>query len=154
MALFLVPILVATYLMPENLFEHCQRKLLSVFPIQVQSIFLNFSCRFLNLNYFSNLNPDCSNVFDLRNLKEQVQQAFWFKPFSVWITWSSDLKFFENSRPLALNFKRFSWLLEHFFLTVGQNNFGNKIPAIPSFQFKSRVLLKAFFLDLVGSPEC
>ena len=34
--------------------------------------------------------------------------------FTVWINCSSDLK-------------QFSWLLEQFFLTVGQNNFGNKI---------------------------
>ena len=30
--------------------------------------------------------------------------------------------------PAALNFKSFSRSLEQFFLTVGQNNFGNKIP--------------------------
>ena len=59
------------------------------------------------------MNSNCSNLLDLRNLQEQVL---------------CDLKFFENSRPSALNFKKFSWSLEHFFLTVGQNNFGNKIP--------------------------
>ena len=32
--------------------------------------------------------------------------------------------------PSASNFKIFSWSLEHFFLKVGQNNFGNKIPFI------------------------
>ena len=37
-------------------------------------------------------------------------------------------KFFANSRPSASNFKRFSRSLEQFLLTVGQNNFGNKIP--------------------------
>ena len=41
---------------------------------------------------------------------------------------SSDLKFFANSWPLAWNFKSFSWSLKQLFLTVGQNNFGNKIP--------------------------
>ena len=41
---------------------------------------------------------------------------------------SSDLKIFANSRPSASNFKSFSRSLEHFFLIVGQNNFGNKIP--------------------------
>ena len=41
---------------------------------------------------------------------------------------SSDLKTFANSRPSALNFKCFSKSQEHFFLTVGQNNFGNKTP--------------------------
>ena len=40
----------------------------------------------------------------------------------------SDLKNLANSQPLASNFKSFSLSLEQFFLTVGQNNFGNKIP--------------------------
>ena len=40
--------------------------------------------------------------------------------------------FFENSRPSASNFKSFSRSQEFFFLTVGQNNFGNKIPFIKS----------------------
>ena len=43
---------------------------------------------------------------------------------------SSDLKNFANSRPSATNFKNFSRSLEQFFLTVGQNNFGNKIPIL------------------------
>ena len=37
----------------------------------------------------------------------------------------------ENSWPSASNFKSFSRTLEQFFLTVGENNFDNKIP----FQF-------------------
>ena len=41
---------------------------------------------------------------------------------------SSDLKIFANSWPSALNFKCFSQSLEQFFITVGQNNYGNKIP--------------------------
>ena len=35
---------------------------------------------------------------------------------------------FENSWPSASNFKSFSRSIEQFFLTVRQNNFGNKIP--------------------------
>ena len=62
----------------------------------------------------------------MRNLQEQVKNALW--PFTVWINCSSDLKNFSNSRPSASNFKSFSWSLEQFFLTVGKNNFGNKIP--------------------------
>ena len=50
---------------------------------------------------------------------------FW--PFPVWINCYSDLKNFANSRPSASNFKSFSQSLEHFFLTVGQNNFDKKI---------------------------
>ena len=34
----------------------------------------------------------------------------------------------SQSWPSASNFKSFSRSLEHFFLTVGQNNFGSKIP--------------------------
>ena len=72
---------------------------------------------------YSNLNSSCRNLLDMRNLQEQL---FW--PFTFWINWSSDLKIFANPRPSASNFKIFSWSLEQFFLTVGQNNFGNKIP--------------------------
>ena len=60
---------------------------------------------------------------------------FW--PFTVWINCSSDLKIFANSRPSASNFKSFSRSLEQFFLTVGQNNFGNKIPFPSASNFKS-----------------
>ena len=49
-------------------------------------------------------------------------------PFTVRINCSSNLKIFANSRPSASNFKSFSRSLEQFFLTVGQNNFDNKIP--------------------------
>ena len=80
--------------------------------------------------FFSNLNSNCSNLLDMRNLQEQVKKAFCYQklswPFTVWINCSSDLKKFANSRPSASNFQSFSWSLEQFFLTVGQNNFGNK----------------------------
>ena len=39
----------------------------------------------------------------------------------------SDLRNFANFQPSASNFKSFSQSLEHFFLTVVQNNFGKKI---------------------------
>ena len=68
----------------------------------------------------------------MRNLQEQVKKAFCYQklflPFTVWINCSSDLKICVNSWPSASNFKFFSQLQEHFFLTVGQNNYGNKIP--------------------------
>ena len=49
--------------------------------------------------------------------------------FTVWRNCSRDnLKNFANSWPSASNFKSFSRSLEQFFLTVGQNKFGNKIP--------------------------
>ena len=70
----------------------------------------------------------------MRNLQEQVKKAFCYQklfwPFTVWTNCSSDLNFFVNSRPSASNFKIFSRSLEQFFLTVGQNNFGYKIPLI------------------------
>ena len=38
--------------------------------------FSNFFCMFLNPNIFFNLNLNCSNLLDLRNLQEQVKKAF------------------------------------------------------------------------------
>ena len=64
---------------------------------------------------------------------------FW--PFTIWINCSSDLKNFETSWPSASNFKSFSRYLEQFLFTVGQNNFGNKIPF-----FLERGNLKSFFM--------
>ena len=92
------------------------------------------------------MNHYCSSSWDMRNLQEQAKKAFcyqklfWtftaqklFWPFTVQINCSSDLKKFANFQPSALNFKCFSRSLEQFFLTVGQNNFGNKIPFLNSF---------------------
>ena len=78
------------------------------------------------------MNSNCSNLLYLRNLQEKVKKAFCYQklfwPFTVRTNCSSDLKIFANSLPLASNFKQFSRSLEQFFPTVGQNNFGNKIP--------------------------
>ena len=94
--------------------------------------FLTFPACFLIPIFFSNLKSNCSNFLYLRNLQDQVKKAFHcqklFWPFTVWKNCSSDIKIFENSRPSASNFKHFFRSLEQFFLTVGQNNFGNKIP--------------------------
>ena len=64
----------------------------------------------------------------MRNLQEHVKKAFCYQklfwPFTVWINCSSDLKNFCKFS--ASNFKSFSWSLEQFFVTVGQNNFGIK----------------------------
>ena len=90
--------------------------------------FLTFPEYFLMPIIFSNLNSNCSNLSDMRNLQEQVKKAFCYQklfwPFTAWIHCSSDLKFFANSRPAASNFKSFSQSLVQFFLTVGKNNFG------------------------------
>ena len=94
----------------------------------------------------SNLDYNCSNFLDLRNLKEQVRKAFCYQklfwPFTVW---SSYLKI----EPSASNFRIFSRPLKHSFLTVGQNNFGNKIPFLncscmfehPTYLFKLTIVL-------------
>ena len=76
--------------------------------------------------FFFNLYYNCSNFLDVRNLHEK--HSITRNCSDLWINCSSDLKNFENSRPSASDFKSFSWSLEQFFLTVGQNNFGNKIP--------------------------
>ena len=92
---------------------------------------------------FSNLSSNCYNLWDRRNLQEQVKKAFCYQklfwPFTVRINCSSELKMFSNSWPSASNFKRLSGTLEQFFLTVGQNNFDDKIPV--------------FFQPLVFHPE-
>ena len=58
----------------------------------------------------------------MRNLQEQLKKAFCYQklfwPFTVWI----NLKNFAISGPSALNFL----ITRNFFLTEGQNNFGNK----------------------------
>ena len=71
---------------------------------------------------------------DLRNLQEQFKKTFCYQklfwPFTVRINCSSDRKTFENSWTSASKFKNFPRSLEQFFLTVSQNNFGNKIPLV------------------------
>ena len=98
--------------------------------------------------FFSNLNSNCSNLLDMRNLQEQVKKAFCYQklfwPFTVTINCSSDLKKFKNSQPSASNFKSFSRWLEQFFLTVGQNNFGNKIPNFLSWMINFDTLSGVF----------
>ena len=83
---------------------------------------------------FSNLNSNCSNLL----LRYEKSHGTSLK--SILLSKNcSDLslcgqialvffKIFTNSQALALNFKSLSRSLEYFFLTVGQNNFGNKIP--------------------------
>ena len=70
------------------------------------------------------------------------QKVYW--PCTVQINCCRDFKILANSLPSASNFKGFSQSLEHFFLTVGQNNFGNKIP----FLCYSAIFTKSFFHQL------
>ena len=97
---------------------------------------------FLNPNIFSSLNLKFSNSLDMRNLHEQVEKAFCYQKFfwpltAVWLNCSIDLKIFANSWPSsASNFKSyFDHYVEQSLFTIGQNNFGNKIPLFPSTDF-------------------
>ena len=46
---------------------------------QKKMYFLNFPACFSIPNFFSNLNYNCSNFVDLRNLQEQVKKAFCYQ---------------------------------------------------------------------------
>ena len=74
-------------------------------------------------------------------------QLFWH--FTVWINCSMDFKVFANSWPSASNFKSFSRSLEQFFLTLGQNNFGNKIP-LPFQRLFGDILCQLFYQLFFG----
>ena len=105
--------------------------------LQISRFFTQISNRLIDTLYF------CWITFDIQKKDVRVQylwhklvkkaycyqKLFWH--FPVWINRSSGLKIFENSWPSASIFKCFSQSLEHFFLTVGQNNYGNKIPLLP-----------------------
>ena len=88
-------------------------------PASWKQTFSNFFCMFLNPQKISNLNSNCSNLLDLRNLQEQFKNAFcyqnFFWPFTDRTNCLSDLKIFVNSQHSASNFKTFSWSLEQIF---------------------------------------
>ena len=96
----------------------------------------------LNPNNFSNLNLNCYNLLDMRNLHEQVKKAFCYQklfwPFTVWINCSSDLKTFSNSRQLKFeaNFKSFFLITRTIFSHSRSEQFIiiNKIPFLAQFQ--------------------
>ena len=73
--------------------------------------FLTFPACFSIPIIFSNFDFNCSNLWSLRNLQEQVKKAFSYQnlfwPFIVWIKCSRDLKNFEGSQPSATDFKSF-----------------------------------------------
>ena len=120
-------------------------------------ICVNYQNIFLTFPACSNLNSNCSNSLDMRNLQEQVKKTFCYQklfwPFTVWID-SSDRKHFVNSRPSAskVKFQKFFTSLEQFFLTVGQNTFGNKIP----FSAFSRLLrnFRNFYIQQIVFTIC
>ena len=96
-------------------------------PYQTIINFLTFPACFWIPIIFSNLNYNCSNLLDMRNLQEQVKKAFCYQkliwPFTVWINCSSDRKKFANFWPSASNFKSFSLSLEHTILVTKYNYF-------------------------------
>ena len=64
-------------------------------PTFKENLFSKFSCMFLNPNhFFSNLKSNCSNLYDMGNLQEQVKKTFchqkFFRPFTLWMNCSSD----------------------------------------------------------------
>ena len=67
----------------------------------------------------------------MRSLKEQVKKHYvskivlTFHCLNKLFSWSQN---FCSCLAFSLEFQNFSRSLEQFFLTVGQNNFGNKIP--------------------------
>ena len=99
--------------------------------LRMKHTYSNFSCMLLNPNIFFQFS-NSSNLLYLRNLQEQVKQAFCYQklfwPFTVGTNCSSDLKIFANACPSASNFKKKILITRTFSRTVGQHNFGNKIP--------------------------
>ena len=100
-----------------------------------RKIFFSNSCMFLNPNIFFQIEFRIVLIYQIwetsRNILKKhsvTKKLFW--PFTLRTNCSIDLKIVANSRLLASNFKSFSRPLEQFFLTVAQNNFGNKTPSL------------------------
>ena len=94
--------------------------------------FLTFPADFWIPIFFSNFNSNLYNSIDMRNLQEQIKKAFCYQKlfwtFTVRTNCSSDLNSFLQFLSLQSRISKIlSQSLEQFFLTVGQDNFGNKI---------------------------
>ena len=93
-----------------------------LFPKNKNPVFSNFPCMqvFQSQLIFPSFNFNFSDELDQRNLQEKVEQLFCFK---IVLTFNCSNKMFQRSQisKLFLNHQNV------FFLTVGQNNFGNKI---------------------------
>ena len=109
-----------------------------------QKLFLTFPACFLIPIIFSNLNSNCSNSLDMRNLQEQVKKAFCYQklfwPFTVWINCPSDLKNFANSRPSAFDFQKFFSITKTIFSHCRSEQFLFVISSspFPSFMYFER----------------
>ena len=92
--------------------------------------FLTFPACFWIPIIFFNMNYNCPNLLDMRNLQEQVKKAFCYQklfwPVTVWINCFSDRKNFANSQLSALKFKSFSRSLKYFFLIQVRTIFETK----------------------------
>ena len=104
-------------------------------PMTTSQVFQNFSqrtsCLLVRRFYAHKVkwNTEISEHLLFTNKASWVLKIN-FSPSTIWMNYSTYLKNFANSRPSDSNFKSFSRSLEQFFLTVGQNNFGNKIPFV------------------------
>ena len=65
---------------------------------QSLKVFLTFPACFLISMIFSNLNYNCSNLLDMRNLQLKKHSVTKNWHFTVWINCSSDLKTFSITR--------------------------------------------------------
>ena len=119
------------------------------FPTNLKSCisyFSNFPCIFLNRIFFSNLNSNCSNLLYLKNLQDQVKKHSVTKNCSgLSLSKQIVLLISKILQILHLQSRISKIVLDHFnnfFPTVGQIDFGNKIP----FRLKFW-LLEQFFLN-------
>ena len=80
--------------------------------VEIKVNILTFPACFRTPMIFSNLNPNCSNLLDMRNLEKQVKKCS--------VT--------SHDTVIGISSVTNKQTLKQFFLTVGQNNFGNKIP--------------------------
>ena len=93
-------------LFPDFLTSHPHSLMSQCFFYQRFANFSELSCRFLNSNYISKLNSNCSGRTSGTSKKSILfQKLFW--TVTIWINCSSDLKKFTN--------KSFSWSLEPIF---------------------------------------
>ena len=102
--------------------------------------------------------------FDLRYHNSNIE---FFVPF--WRELKIPKRHFEINWPLviskflhilfckfsafSLEFKKLSWSLEQFFLTVGQNNFGNKIPWKPFRALEYKTIISCYWMIFFSIPN-
>ena len=119
-----------TWVLPWTPEQVGPNKICGLFKVHIfwegHKILRNLHLTFDRMWYSQKQGGDFAKFCGLLRIYELYQKLFW--PFTVWINCSSDLKKFANSRPSASNFKSFSRSLKQCFLTVGQNNFWNRIP--------------------------